>query len=180
MVGNVGGVDNVTQETAVVSGPSRSAGNAAKTITVQLGKTVRAEDALHLDPMATAVFPILIVPLAIAVVCGPQRSAGNAVKTITVQLGKTVRAENALHLDPMATAVFPILTVPLAIAVVWCPSRDVENAARLPTAPLEFIALRKPADFNCPKGPSAGRTRTASPDAVQEKRMYGQVADALA
>jgi len=180
MVGDVGGIDNVTQETAVVSGPSRSAGNAAKTITVQLGKTVRAEDALHLDPMATAVFPILIVPLAIAVVCGPQRSAGNAAKTATVQLGKTARTEYVLHLDPMAGAVFPTLTVPRVIAVVLGPSRNVENAARLPTAPLEFIALRESADFSCPKGPSAGRTRTASLDAVQEKLTYGQVADALA
>jgi len=157
MVGAVGGVGSVTQKTAVVSGPSRGAGNAAKTITVQQGITVRTEDAMHL----------LFLQLCPA-------------KTITVQQGITVRTEDALHLDPMATAVFPTLTVPRVIAVVLGPSRDVENAARLPTAPLEFIALKEPADFNCPKGLSAGRTRTASPDAVQEKFTHGQVADALA
>jgi len=180
MVGDVGGVVNVNQETAVVSGPSRGAGNAVKTMTVQPGKTARGENVLQLDPMATAVFPTLTVPLATAVVYGPSRGVGNAAKTITVQLGKTARAENVLHLDPMATAVFPILTVPLATAVEFGPSRDVENAAPLPTAPMEFIALREPAELKCPKVLSAGRTRTASLDAVQEKFTFLQVAHAQA
>jgi len=158
---------------------SRSAGIAAKTSTVQPGKTAGMENVLDFDPMATAVFLTQTVPLATAVVSRQQKSAGNAAQTRTVQPGKTARTKNVLQVDPMAAAVFPTLTVLLATAVVSGPSRNVENAARPPTARLDH-ALRGPAELFCPKGPSARRTQTASLDVVLEKVSSRQVAHALA
>jgi len=70
--------------TAVVSGPSRSAGNAAMIMTVQKEKTAKTKNVLHLDPMDTHVVPTLTVPLATAVDSLHSRSAGNAAKISTV------------------------------------------------------------------------------------------------
>jgi len=175
----VGKVANVTQKTAAESGRLKSAGNAAKTMTVHLAKTARTENVSHLEPVVTAVVKTQTVRLITAAESGRSKSAGNAAKTMTVHQAKTARTGNVLHLEPMEKAVVPTLTVLLATAVVSRPSRNVENAARMPTAP-QGDALRGPAELLCPKVPSARRTRTANLDAVLEKFTYGRVVHALA